>query len=268
MNADSRITEEWMREWARHPLNGEKVSKERTISIWDSEAGTYSASGYSEILPKVIDEMDSMGLLDGSLIDIGCGTGAYALPFCSRCSKVVAVDSSEGMLNVLRKRCRESSVSNIDIVDCDCAGIPDDSACDTAFSSLCPAMNNPDSVLDMERLGKRRVYISSSDAGEDSIEIEIWRELGCDYSYRGYMTDYPFRFLESLGRKPSIRYFTQKHDASVPAEKAAERYRHVIGRYRDLTDRELSAIDKVISKRTVDGSVSFARVMRIGMIIW
>ena len=129
-------------------------------------------------------------------------------------------------------------------------------------------MNNPDSILDMERLGKRRVYISSSDAGEDSIEVEIWRELGCDYSYRGYMTDYPFRFLESLGRQPSIRYFTQKHDASVPAEKAVERYRHVIGRYRDLTERELSAIEGVIAGRTADGSVSLARTMRVGMIVW
>ena len=268
MNRDSGITEEWMREWARHPLNGEKVSKERTKGIWDSEAGTYSASSYSEILPKVIDEMDSLGLFEGTLIDIGCGTGAYAIPFSRRCSEVVAVDSSNAMLDILRRRCVESSVPNIDIVECDCSGIPDDLACDTAFSSLCPDMNNPDSILDMERLGKKRVYISSSDAGEDSIEVEIWRELGCDYSYRGYMTDYPLRFLQSLGREPYIRYFTQKHDNSVPSEKAVERYRHVIGRYRDLTERELSAIDDVISRRTVNGSVSFARVMRVGMIVW
>ena len=268
MNSDSDVTEEWMREWARHPLNGEKVSKERTKGIWDSEAGTYSASGYSEILPKVIDEMDSLGLLGGTLIDIGCGIGAYAIPFSRKCSKVIAVDSSEGMLDVLRRKCGEDSVSNINIAECDCAGIPDNMACDTAFSSLCPAMNNPDSILDMERLGKRRVYISSSDDGEDSIEVEIWRELGCDYSYRGYMTDYPFRFLESLGREPSIRYFTQKHASSIPAEKAIERYRRVIGRYRDLTERELSAIEEVISRHTVNGSVSFARVMRVGMIVW
>ncbi|MCK9614692.1 MAG: class I SAM-dependent methyltransferase [Candidatus Omnitrophica bacterium] len=54
-----------------------------------------------------------------TIIDIGCGTGAFAINAASRCKKVIAVDVSEGMLNLLREKAKEKKINNIETI---CAG--------------------------------------------------------------------------------------------------------------------------------------------------
>jgi SAM-dependent methyltransferase len=50
-----------------------------------------------------------------SVLEIGSGTGNYSVAVASRCAKVVAVDSSPGMLRYLRERCRRASLDNLDL---------------------------------------------------------------------------------------------------------------------------------------------------------
>ena len=262
------IVKEWRFQWSRHPMNGESMSRESYLSLWDRGARSYNASRYSEITESVIGCMEEKGLLGGTLIDIGCGIGAYAVPFSSRCEKVVAVDSSREALSVLKETCQDRHIGNIRTEECDCLSIPEELGCDTAFCSLCPGMNSPEAVLSMESLGVRRVYISSCDSGEDSIEMEIWRELGCDYSYRGYDTDYPFRFLRSIGRTPEVHHFSQLNESENDAESVIDGYRRTIANYRKLTDREIGAIERVVRRHSENGTVRSSRTMNLGMIIW
>lgn len=59
----------------------------------------------------------SLGLDERStVVDLGAGTGQFALAAAPRCERVVAVDVSPVMLAVLRRKIGESGVSNIDVV--------------------------------------------------------------------------------------------------------------------------------------------------------
>lgn len=61
--------------------------------------------------------LTSLGLNEGStLVDIGAGTGQLALAAASRCARVVAVDVSPVMLDVMRTKLRTSRLSNVEIV--------------------------------------------------------------------------------------------------------------------------------------------------------
>ena len=51
------------------------------------------------------------------LVDIGAGTGQFAVAVASVCSRVVAVDVSPVMLHVLREKVRASGVSNLEIAE-------------------------------------------------------------------------------------------------------------------------------------------------------
>jgi len=53
------------------------------------------------------------------VIDMGCGTGAFALHAAPHCKRVIAVDISEVMLAELREKARQQHIRNIDTV---CAG--------------------------------------------------------------------------------------------------------------------------------------------------
>jgi len=52
-----------------------------------------------------------------TVLDIGAGGGRYALPLALECEKVVAIEPSEGMRNVLSKGMREFGISNVELVD-------------------------------------------------------------------------------------------------------------------------------------------------------
>jgi len=54
--------------------------------------------------------------LDASatVIDVGCGTGAFALHAASHCRKVYAVDVSKAMLDLARRKAKEANVDNIE----------------------------------------------------------------------------------------------------------------------------------------------------------
>ena len=51
---------------------------------------------------------------DETLIDLGAGTGAFALAAAKHCSKVYAVDVSEPMLAFARGRAQSAGIDNIE----------------------------------------------------------------------------------------------------------------------------------------------------------
>src|SRR5207302_5250977 len=59
----------------------------------------------------------SLGLDERStVVDLGAGTGQFALAAAQRSARVVAVDVSPVMLDVLRAKVGESGASNVDVV--------------------------------------------------------------------------------------------------------------------------------------------------------
>lgn len=60
----------------------------------------------------------SLGLDESStVVDLGAGTGQFALAAAQRCARVVAVDVSPVMLGALRAKVSESSQANIEVVE-------------------------------------------------------------------------------------------------------------------------------------------------------
>jgi SAM-dependent methyltransferase len=52
-----------------------------------------------------------------TVLDIGAGTGGWAIPLAGRAARVTAVDSSAAMIAVLRQNLAKEAVANVDIVD-------------------------------------------------------------------------------------------------------------------------------------------------------
>jgi SAM-dependent methyltransferase len=53
---------------------------------------------------------------DSTLIDIGAGTGTFALAAARVCKRVIAVDVSPAMVAVMRRKVSEASLTNVDCV--------------------------------------------------------------------------------------------------------------------------------------------------------
>ncbi|HEY3417487.1 MAG TPA: class I SAM-dependent methyltransferase, partial [Armatimonadota bacterium] len=58
--------------------------------------------------------LDELGVLPGqTLIDLGCGTGTFAIQAARRCARVYAADVSDAMLAVARRKADAAGVRNI-----------------------------------------------------------------------------------------------------------------------------------------------------------
>jgi SAM-dependent methyltransferase len=259
------VVREWREAFAKHPMFGEGMSRGAADRMWESCSATYSDARYSEIRDGIIDAVLSEGYLGevDTLLDLGCGPGTFAVPFSGHCRSVVCVDSSDGMLS----RIRERGIPNISTVRADCTGLSSDYEADVVFCSLCPPMNSPEGIDRMGILGKRRIYVSSANS-ETGIEGEIWHALGKEYSYEGYDTDYPYRYLRSMGARAEIRYFTQKNTVSDTVEGMVKRFRSTIAQYRPVGDAEERAIKEVVLDHSEDGTVTQTVSLRMGMLVW
>lgn len=69
---------------------------------------------------RVADEvalLESLGMSTGStVVDLGSGTGQFAVAAAARCSRVVAVDVSPVMLAALRAKADQAGLRNVDVV--------------------------------------------------------------------------------------------------------------------------------------------------------
>ncbi len=110
----SRWTDQW-RDFVRetsyvHNLKEEKISNDqfwRSYGIYDQ---VLMHSGYpGEILTKI----SSFISPEATLLDIGAGTGAFAIPLSRKTSRTIAVDPSAYQLQILSEKARQEGLTNI-----------------------------------------------------------------------------------------------------------------------------------------------------------
>lgn len=261
------IVREWMEAAGRHPRVGEGKSDEEFSRMWEASSGTYSFDRYSVIRDDVVRHLDSKGLLEGSVLDIGCGPGTYAVPMASRASSVLAVDLNRGMLDRLEAECRSEGIRNMCTMVCDCRAIPASCRCDLAFTSLCPPMNSPEALMEMEGLGRTCAYVSSC-SKDDGLELKVWKALGRSYSYKGYNTDFPFEYLKSVGRDAELVRFKQRQHQESSEDEVVRRFTSLVSRYRELDDGMREAIAGVVADSSEDGIVRTDTETVMGLLVW
>lgn len=261
------IRKEWMRDRNRHPYVGEGKNASDIACMWEAGSSTYSFDRYSGIRDSIVDRLLETGHLNGTILDIGCGPGTYAIPFSKHAKHIIATDSSKGMLARLKDDCDAFGISNIETVLCDCTEIPSEYGSDLVFCSLCPPMNSPESLEYMMSLGKTSAYVSSC-SFSDGLEIRIWNALGKDYSYCGYNTDYPYRYLKSSGFDATLELFSQKNHSEFTVEQSIARFESLISRYRNLDDEMRSKIAQTVEDDSEDGIVYTDTTVTMGLLIW
>ena len=98
----------------------QRILQERGITndqFWREYAPVYeevlARSGYpGEILERV----SSLIPPGSSLLDVGAGTGAFAIPLAPRMRRVLALDPSTHQLRVLEEKARSRGIYNIEII--------------------------------------------------------------------------------------------------------------------------------------------------------
>ena len=144
---------------------------------------------------------------DDTLLEIGAGTGEYALRLAKRCRAVTALEMNPAGIALMQKRAAVYGIGNLNAVCGLWEQYEPEEKFDVTFLSMCPAICNVEEILRMEAVTRRTCCIVTVLPGSyDLHRRAMMREL--ELHPAGMMTDGDrYReILTAMGR--DVRVFT------------------------------------------------------------
>jgi SAM-dependent methyltransferase len=261
-------TLDWNRLWqdrlAMRPF------QRRDACYWDERAPSFAKSRDKAYTDCFLDIMKPEA--DWTVLDMGCGSGALAVPLAKRVSSVTAVDFSREMLAVVRKRCEDETIRNIETIhgrwedDWEKLGI---GTYDAAIASRSMIVNDLQAaVLKLNAAAGKRVYIVTL-TGDGPHDRRIFDAIGRPFD-PGPDYIYYYNLLYQLGITANLAFIeeTRNRTYAIP-EEAVE---SVEWMFNDLTSREKLRLADYFKEHLVFQSgawkLSYSTIIRWAVMWW
>jgi len=247
-----------------------RTTPERTIHHWDRASKKYDSQTVGVIDEKTWELLSEEGIVPngGSVLDIGCGTGALTERFALAGAEVLGLDISPKMLSLAKERC--AHLGRASFVCHDWNAFPVASHFDLVFSSFCPAVDGLSAVLRMEMLSRETCcLVSLGHSSGDRTAFDVWANMGNPrMSMESYDPLYPFNVLKDMGREPVLRSFDVQEEVEISEEGMVEQLASFISLFHDLSDRTMGAIRDAVSVKAVDGHLSWREERTVRVLHW
>jgi SAM-dependent methyltransferase len=271
-------TVDWGGEWrtAQHHLP--HIARPLTPGIWenywDQMAETYGTHDDidSDFVKKVTGFLLREGILkkDDAVLDVGCGPGTHALDLAKHVASMTCLDSSPAMLRSLHERRVRTGQNNIQGLLGRWEDLAEGPQYDLVFSSFCPALNNQEMLLKMERFSRRHCcYIAISDSLRSQTTYDLWDRLGePHFSNVGYDIVYPFNLLYDLERGPSLKVFQIASTYCAPVEHMVQNQLSYFRMFMEVDAPVESIIRAYVEEGANGGQYRRENVRRFGLLYW
>lgn len=210
------------------------------------------------------------------ILDIGCGTGTYSLPFAEICKKVTALDGAEEMCRHLERKVSKYDIDNLEVLhrmweDVDLEKEFLLKQHDLVFASMTPA------VFDFETLEKMNqaslescCLIFWAKDGTNQVIKDLWKEI-FNEDVAGYNTAtiiYPFNLLYSLGYFPKIQYIDTCWSFEEPLEDAVESLCNMFWLYTEITPPIKDTVKRYVYGKAENNLFNRKTEARLGIVTW
>jgi SAM-dependent methyltransferase len=240
---------DWNAEWMR-------LSEQREVAhdaaFWDRRARHFRGGG--EDSPYVTGFMASMRMRPGeSVLDVGCGSGALALPLARAGHDVVALDFSAGMLEALRERASEGGLRNVRTIH---AGWDDDwraagvGGADVVIASRSLDVRDLRAALQkLDAFARRRVCITLPADGLLYPQLLAHEAVGRPTTKRGDQAT-AVSVLLQMGIEPEARSLEHSSASRYESREAAlESLRRMVA---PADENEARALVRYVTERLVE----------------
>lgn len=197
-------------------------------AFWDKRSATFTTKDAPS--PYVEQFLAYADIRPGETVfDMGCGTGALAIPLGEAGHKVVAADFSQGMLDQMQVRLDEANVRTVFPKlmswedDWASFGVREGMT-DVALASRSIATTDlRDALLRLTEVARRRVCITLATGSSPRVDERILAAVGLP-SVLGRDYLYAFNILASEGIKAEARYISStREDTFATPEDAYEK---------------------------------------------
>lgn len=269
--------------WASgQPKDGMKHTKE----TWDRLAGGWKKDPpeIQEIKDRqcrdMADFLVNRGVItpDSCVIDIGCGSGNYAMKFAKTAKQVTCSDISPKMLEYCKEDADRLGLTNVDYLECDFLNFDVDAAgwenkYDLVFTSLTPAMDGLKSIEKVNKVSRGFCVNNSFVYRKDNLRNAVKENVyGMPVSNKwGNSSTYClFNILWQMGYHPEVKYYkeiiTQTFDLTMDQAKGVTIN---VLRDHDPTEEEVKkTFDYLMENMAVDGKITKISESLFAWLLW
>jgi SAM-dependent methyltransferase len=218
-------------------------SGHNTEKSWDLRADSFNHAQQKNTTDNSIHVTTALlekGLLrDQKVLDIGGGTGRYALPFSEYAEEVTIADFSAQMLDIAKRNAENAGRRNLQYIklnwtDADLQELGWEKKFDLVFASMCQGVRSATGLRKMSSASKRWCQINQFIERKDSLSQKIMKDLRIDpprdvHNNRD-ITQALFNLLWLDGFNPEITYLKEKSQQDLSIDEAVDRYSLHFGR--------------------------------------
>lgn len=236
-------------------------------NIWDEVTGNsdvfYQATTDMLFRNKIIEKKSKV-------LDIGCGPGGLAFQLARNGVETTGLDSSAGMINVLKQKCELMRNDRLTAVEADWMDYSADMKNDLVSACFFPQALCPDGINRLESLTSGCCLLIMGDGSETfSLRREIWERL----------IDRPspipaanlcctLNYLLATGRRPGLEYVSTPVQLSMPEEKVRFFFREYFKIFGLEDEKTRKAIAEVVKRHVFKGLVCVTGVATAAVIWW
>lgn len=250
---DNRIWRDaayWERAWQqerRHSLYGLQQPERSGREWWDRRAEGFAKltgdPSWRQRQDDIIQIFSRHDFLhpEFEILDIGCGTGNYALPLAGQVKKVVALDPSPSMLAILEQRAAEAGITNIETVcltweEIDLVERGWKERFGLVLAAMTPGVQDAETLRKMLAASNRGCYYNGLAWCVDSLQEALWRRL-----FHTEMPPIPadilhvFHLLNAWGYCPSLKLKRMHTRWETTRNEAVEGLAVAMAPYQEIT---------------------------------
>jgi SAM-dependent methyltransferase len=259
--------------------NASDAREEKIKKFWEMKAQKYplplEKGDDLKATESIIAVVKKRGVvLSGkSILDIGCGTGTFALPLAREAAWVKGLDISEFMLAMFKKAITKHGIRNVEALqaswrDLDISVQGFEKAFDIVWTAMSMAVLGKDDLVKMELCAKDWcVYVGWGNKRENALMEEVFKAHGMALRPPPG-TKMVFEFLSKMDREPSIDFIETSWQWQGSVDEALEDIAgHIeMERYGKAPDRKI--IRDIIKSYAQDDSVRHTTYVEEGIIVW
>ena len=182
---------------------------------------------------------------DSVVLDVGCGTGKYALAVSDSCKKVIGIDLSSKMIEIAKKKMNETNVTNVefrlgDWHDIDLKQNRFDKKFDLVFAHMTPAVQSATTFQKLSDACRGWCLLSKPTRRADPVSDTVKEIVGIREKRESSDQDiiYAFELLWKQDRLPYLNYERTRWNMKKTLEEAYGLYINRVKTYRDITEEE------------------------------
>lgn len=246
--------------------------KEPAVDFWDFRAEEYNHSQTSQVArvshAEKVQVLWDKGIINNKsrVLDIGCGTGQFAVEFGKVVSQVVGLDFSENMLMYAKQNAQNAGLANVTFIKSDWNTFQSDQSFDLVLASMSPAIHGPDQLYKMIGFSKSYCYISAFVERHSNLKEQLYALTDQAYIRQFNKLNYIFNLLWTRGLFPELNYEVGMQKRVFTLEKAKALYPRELA-IADAPDLVV-AINQYLEAVAEDGIVTEVLQQRKGELIW